>query len=624
MSVPGYLSRLQLGLQSLPARRTVDSLLVEPLQCHADDDYFGIGPDPQSVQFNPDPPTYAMKFCPVPGSTHVLGLANEDGRLALQDTSKVNPKLPMIGLTAHNNAIFDFAWRPDSASSLVTVAGDQRAALWDLGTGGLVPVSRFKCYTRSVKCVEWRPSNNCQFATGARDNNIVMWDVRERGDKPDNIIRGAHATRRQKTTTSPSPANCSVTSLVWLDENNLVSTGDNDGLVKVWDMRKNYGMYKREPMARMVIGHPGTSSTQGYTSILLDPTRCYVYVSCMDDTIYKLDIVNGKNRPEATFTGASIKNFFIKSSLSPCGRYLASGSSDHRAVIWATASPGGPVARLGPHEAEVTCVSWQPSPGWCLATATDDVRHRLWRLGRESDTRLVRGEATMTGKPDIPVSPVKTMSTPSRPFTTPTTRGKTPGTVTPSITRFFTPPSTAARLTPVSERSRASKRRLADSLSDIENNTPCSKSARLMETTLTAMRGEDVLLSSPVKCTFSPTTYKSPSKSTVSSEIRNASPRFLGSPLKQNLESPLAKCPRPLLCDRTPLALLQSPTANLPNLVADGTSPHHRPVRVTPHKADWLTTYAKQRKKEVVGKQTTPKSTGKKGAKKRVITVDKN
>ena len=71
-----------------------------------------------------------------------LGLANEDGRLALQDTSKVNPKLPMIGLTAHNNAIFDFAWRPDSASSLVTVAGDQRAALWDLGTGGLVPVSR--------------------------------------------------------------------------------------------------------------------------------------------------------------------------------------------------------------------------------------------------------------------------------------------------------------------------------------------------------------------------------------------------------------------------------------------------------------------------------------------------
>ena len=87
-----------------------------------------------------------------------------------------------------------------------------------------------------------------------------------------------------------------MTSLVWLDENNLVSTGDNDGLVKVWDMRKNYGMYKREPMARMVIGHPGTSSTQGYTSILLDPTRCYVYVSCMDDTIYKLDIVNGKNR----------------------------------------------------------------------------------------------------------------------------------------------------------------------------------------------------------------------------------------------------------------------------------------------------------------------------------------
>ena len=63
MSVPGYLSRFQLGLQSLPARKTLDSLLVAPLQCHTDEDYFGIAQDPQSVQLNlTTPPTFAKKF----------------------------------------------------------------------------------------------------------------------------------------------------------------------------------------------------------------------------------------------------------------------------------------------------------------------------------------------------------------------------------------------------------------------------------------------------------------------------------------------------------------------------------------------------------------------------------
>ena len=39
--------------------------------------------------FNPDPPIYALKFCPVPGFTSILGIANEDGNIAFQDTDKV-------------------------------------------------------------------------------------------------------------------------------------------------------------------------------------------------------------------------------------------------------------------------------------------------------------------------------------------------------------------------------------------------------------------------------------------------------------------------------------------------------------------------------------------------------
>lgn len=640
MSVPGFVNRLQLGTQSRPSRRTMDCLKISPLQCLVEDDYMGIAPTTD----NPEPPTYAMRFCPVPGHQHILGLANEDGRLAFQDTSKVNPKVPMKGLSAHNNAIFDFAWRPDSAAHLVTVSGDQRAALWDVGTGALVNLRTYRGYSRSVKCVEWMLGSTSQFATGARDNNILLWDIRDKGEKPDNAIRGAHSAhpdRRRKPGSSPSPVNCSVTALGWLDDNSLVSTGDNDGVVKVWDIRKNYAMYKREPVPKVEISHPGTSSTQGYTALSVDPTGCYVYVTCMDDVIYKYDIINGLSRPVATYTGASIKNFFIKSSLSDCGSYLCCGSSDHHAYLWATSSPGGPVAELGPHEAGVTCVSWARQASWTIATCSDDVRHRLWRLGRVVDKQRLSGTATMLDKVDAPfvqLSPVKTeLVTPSRRLVTPTTGARTPRSglrnATPSIKSFFLTPSDGASsltpvserhassltpvselrqpATPVSQRSRGSKRRLTDSMCDNEERLPELKAARL-QNSLEQLMEATPLHNSPVKCTFSPSSYRSPMKS---SSAVPSSPRYLGSPFKQNLDSPLAKVPfaSPLPKDlRPPLTAIQSPTANLPNLVVDGTSPHRPPLsKPRSRQTDWLTNYGKQRKKEggaKPAKQTTPKS----------------
>ena len=43
-----------------------------------------------------DPPIYALKFCPVPGYTSILGIANEDGNIAFQDTEKVPPTFQNI------------------------------------------------------------------------------------------------------------------------------------------------------------------------------------------------------------------------------------------------------------------------------------------------------------------------------------------------------------------------------------------------------------------------------------------------------------------------------------------------------------------------------------------------
>jgi denticleless len=56
------------------------------LKCYSDDVYRGITPNVNAPDFNPEPPVFACRFCTTPGYEEVLALANEDGKIALQNT----------------------------------------------------------------------------------------------------------------------------------------------------------------------------------------------------------------------------------------------------------------------------------------------------------------------------------------------------------------------------------------------------------------------------------------------------------------------------------------------------------------------------------------------------------
>lgn len=66
-----------------------DLLHIEPLLCLEEDDMLGLVPNLDLQNFNPEPPIYALRFCPVPGFESILGLVNEDGNIAFQDINKV-------------------------------------------------------------------------------------------------------------------------------------------------------------------------------------------------------------------------------------------------------------------------------------------------------------------------------------------------------------------------------------------------------------------------------------------------------------------------------------------------------------------------------------------------------
>lgn len=202
---------------------------------------------------------------------------------------------------------------------------------------------------------------------------------------------------------------------------------------------------------------------------------------------------------------------------------------------------------------------------------------------------------------------------------------------TPSIKSFLTPKNSGSPLSgaspksamtgsstgskflefssPVNSGKRGKKRRLMEETEEEKYNSTQSDSIKKSI--------NDLLLnpSSPVKCQFSPNTYRSPSKNfnSVVGCLEPRTPRLIQSPLKRSLlESPLR------LAVRRPLENLQSPTANLPNYIKDGTSPlcvsHEKPVR----KADWLTQLSIEKQKSIPAKPErtkTPKSRKKIGYK---------
>jgi denticleless len=58
------------------------------LKCYYEDVYHGISPNVNTADYNPEPPVFACRFCTTPGYEEVLALANEDGKIAFQDTRK--------------------------------------------------------------------------------------------------------------------------------------------------------------------------------------------------------------------------------------------------------------------------------------------------------------------------------------------------------------------------------------------------------------------------------------------------------------------------------------------------------------------------------------------------------
>ncbi|NXG70389.1 DTL protein, partial [Baryphthengus martii] len=364
--------------------------LLDSYQCNQEDEHLSYGEMGMPV------PPFGCTFSAAPNLEHVLAVANEEGFVRLYDTeAQTASKLIFKEWQAHANAVLDLAWVPGE-HRIVTASGDQTAKVWDVRAGELLGIC--KGHQCSLKSVAFSRFEKAVFCTGGRDGNIMVWDTR--CNKKDgfyrqvNQISGAHNVVDKQTPSKPKKKRQnlkglapmvdfqqSVTVVLLQDKHTLISAGAVDGVIKIWDLRKNYATYRQDPVPFKSFCYPGTSTRKlGYSSLVLDSTGANLFANCTDDSIYMFNMTSLRTTPVAVFSGHQNSTFYIKSSTSPDDQFLVSGSSDCNAYIWKVSEPSLPPRVLLGHTQEVTSIAWCPSDFTKIATCSDDNTVRIWRL----------------------------------------------------------------------------------------------------------------------------------------------------------------------------------------------------------------------------------------------------
>ncbi|KAL0831664.1 hypothetical protein ABMA28_002436 [Loxostege sticticalis] len=613
----------QLGIY---CRFNYDNVLKR-LVVNGEESFYGLQSAALAANFDQDPPIFACRFSEAPGYEHILALANEDGRVAIQDTSSVSSASTLEGFQCHNNAVFDLAWMP-GYMNFVTVSGDHTACLWDVAEGSPKRIQVFSNHSRSVKTAVFRPTEPTVFATGARDGNILVWDVRTNSQptvilKPDNCLMNCHSSFTPKTPGSHSKRPridnhraTSITGLVFQDDLTLISCGECDGNIKVWDMRKNYSIYKREPLPKHSIPYCGSSTKNGYTNLIIDDARMRLYASCMDNVIYCFNISTYSTLPEQRYIGHENSTFYIKTGLSPDSMYLVSGSSDKNAYIW-NVKYSEPVVKLAGHWAEVTCAAWCQRGDTKLVTCSDDARHKIWRIGREfPDPDLeLKGRAEIVPRTDLASLPKwgaleRTPSSLKRKAT------PTPGSYSAKRARSQLNPS-----------ARKTKRCLTDLMNASRDTDEAEVLVKRLKLDTPTVEEEPELLpagikrhrdarddaSPPKRCMLETraacsiggdwgyippkagTSFMTPTKNYERKTCKRLSPR---SPKPISPDS-LHRSPVKVSPTKVRIISYTTPTKNLPNFVLEGEAPHLRlmsPAKKKQDTTNWLTLMTREKK----------------------------
>ncbi|KAG7173459.1 lethal(2)denticleless-like, partial [Homarus americanus] len=609
-------------------KQAQQSLYAWGFKCYRSDEYEGIAADVPGgfSQGAAEPPIYVCKFGAGANYGHILVLANEDGQIGLRDTRKIGPVSPVPGQQIHDNAIFDVCWVP-GAAELVSVSGDQKTAVLSVREDGTLDATLALIgHTRSVKTVHVNPYDPCVIATGARDGNVIIWDKRCKPYHKADEIAPAHHSIANRSVASPSfrkgavtaaanaAVNNSVTGVVFQKQHVVISSGASDGLIKLWDLRKTHGGGRRGPQFAEYTGHKNLTY---FVKSCISPCGSYILSGSSDNSAY-IWLTDRPGNPIARLSG----HFAEVSSVSWCPEDDGKPYGEERG--------DGETGGVAVSRERVLSECQESLPPRPVTPSTSGIRPPV----TPSSTRG-RGGPGASGNSQTPRNRKGGKTTPCTPKT------NERNTLLQWLSLAKTPGSQDSPRTAVSETKKAGlKRKLTDLIREDQENVktetePKSPNYGKKNVLCSAADSTNRLSPPPSAAKMlkygddsdaSPGRREKENDGEVTDSVEPIEARdkvVLGNGFRTpvtNVSSRLAeknavggdakndavvKLPDPLVSKQTvsppepfKFGRLSSPTANLPNFIVDGRSPHSRPeTRVEKKRnTDWLTSLGHQRK----------------------------
>ncbi|KAG9027705.1 hypothetical protein FRB95_007437 [Tulasnella sp. JGI-2019a] len=353
------------------------------------------------------------------GKDSLLAVTTEEGRVEIINTAsraEWDLELPRKSFPSHRGAAFDVKWSMDDRQ-LATASGDQQSCIMDVETSTVT--ARFsKAHKSSAKQLQWDPYNPNLLASAGRDGSICLWDLREHSTldddleehaythKPIGTIPRAHAEKKKgQFAKFGSPAAPSITSILYGQQGDgkLYSSCSANGIIKLWDLRQTQTRQQcptalsysssfensEDSSFSSSTASLASSRARGIVSLALTPCGSTIYALSSGSQIHPYSALT-LSIPECPgfaepFSDPRLRasGFYIRVAVSPCGNWLASGSSGGDAFLWEIERVGQttrapPVVLKGVQgSVETTCVDW--GAGGMLATCSDDGTVRTWR-----------------------------------------------------------------------------------------------------------------------------------------------------------------------------------------------------------------------------------------------------
>ena len=329
-------------------------------------------------------------------------------------------------LIAHSNAIFDLKWHPND-ECVATASGDQSIVISSVRHENRL--TTLAGHTHTVKCVAWDPENGNTLCSGGRDGSILVWDLRVGENRrtstghgelgPCLVIPQAHKDVGTRLTPNGRKVARSITSLTYAigKPHSIISSGafdgyvgfdwpidkaltDSDSVLREWDIRLpglKAKLPKRQtrpihmsPLDPTIEFDSSSRRARGITSLSVGTgsTDGLLFALANDSSIHTFSADTLTPISSSTFSHETMRtnSFYVKSAISPCGRWIVTGSSDRKAFLYDVSNASrnfeisswegkGGMVELGGNRSEVGAVDW----GHDIFAACCDRAVRVWR-----------------------------------------------------------------------------------------------------------------------------------------------------------------------------------------------------------------------------------------------------